>query len=351
MIVNMRPFVLLYLLLSTILTSCSEVTINNPIDHFSENQTEKISASKHVSLEEFDILRPAGVIRINNSSYMIRDGQQEDIFSFINLQTKQVAKGGRIGNGPQEFTSISSFQKVGDEVLAYDTSHKRFSKIKVLSDTTLALQEVRRVDTDKKMFITHCIGSNIIASGVFKDYWLMHLGKEGEICSTVDFPYFEELKDISPILKSVLHLSTLIANAPNQKKGVAATMQHGVITFFDYAENQPLKAYKQLKYYAPKYKKFQGQDNIAFAKDNKVGFCSVACDNEYVYVLYSGRTFNEYGMQNHHCENLLVYDWDGNPIKRYLLDTPLSSIQYDEKNNLIYGIAFDPEGVLVEYQL
>ena len=343
----------LYLLLSTALISCSEAAVNNPIEHFSESKTEKISVSKQISLEEFDILKPTRALRMDNSSYMIQDGQQKNIFSLVNLQSKQVAKGGRMGNGPQEFTSIGSFQQVGDDVVVYDISHKRFSKIKVLSDTTLALQEIRRVDTEKRMFITHCIGSDIIASGMFKDYWLMHLGKENEICSTIDFPYFDEFKDISPILKSVLHCSTLIANAPNQKKVVAATMQHGVITFFDYTENQPLKAYKQLKYYAPNFKKYQiqGQDNIAFSKDNKIGFCSVACDNTYVYALYSGRTFNEYGMLSHHCENLLVYDWEGNPIKRYLLDIPLYSMQYDEKNRVIYGIAYNPEGVLVEYQL
>ena len=77
----------------------------------------------------------------------------------------------------------------------------------------------------------------------------------------------------------------------------------------------------------------------------------MACDNTYVYALYSGRTFNEHGMLSHHCKNLLVYDWEGNPIKRYLLDIPLYSMQYDEKNRVIYGIAYNPEGVLVEYQL
>ena len=56
-------------------------------------------------------------------------------------------------------------------------------------------------------------------------------------------------------------------------------------------------------------------------------------------------------MESHHCEHLLVYDWDGNPIQHYILGIPLSSVKYDKEKNTIYGIAYDPEGVFVEYQL
>ncbi len=70
-----------------------------------------------------------------------------------------------------------------------------------------------------------------------------------------------------------------------------------------------------------------------------------------MYALYSGRTFTEHGMESHHCEHLLVYDWDGNPIQHYILGIPLSSVKYDKEKNTIYGICYDPEGVFVEYQL
>jgi hypothetical protein len=346
---NNTPLYFFYLLISSVLISCSE-SINNPIDHFSESLTEKISVTKQISLEEFDILKPVRALRMNSSSYMIQDGQRKDIFNFVNSNSKKIAKGGCFGNGPQEFTSIGNIQKQGDNVIVYDISHKRLSKIEVLSDNVLTMQEMRNIDTKNTLFMTHCIDSNLIASGIFKDYWLMHMGKDDTICSTIDFPYFDELKNTPPMQKSILYLSTLIANSPNKKKIVAVTQKHGVIAFLNYNDNQLLKSYKQLKYYAPKFQILEG-GNIAFSKDNKTGFCSVDCDDTYVYTLYSGRTSNEHGMLNHHCENLLVYDWEGNPIKRYLLDTPLYSMQYDKKNHIIYGIAYNPEGVLVEYQL
>ena len=56
-------------------------------------------------------------------------------------------------------------------------------------------------------------------------------------------------------------------------------------------------------------------------------------------------------MLSHHCEHLLVYDRDGNPVKHYTLDIPLFSMKYDSEKNTIYGIGYNPEGIFVEYQL
>jgi hypothetical protein len=56
-------------------------------------------------------------------------------------------------------------------------------------------------------------------------------------------------------------------------------------------------------------------------------------------------------MQMSHCEHLLVYDWEGNPVRRYILDIPIHKMIYNKDKNSIYGLAENPEGVLVEYQL
>jgi hypothetical protein len=36
-------------------------------------------------------------------------------------------------------------------------------------------------------------------------------------------------------------------------------------------------------------------------------------------------------MLSHHCEHLLVYDRDGNPVKHYTLDIPHFSMKYDNE--------------------
>lgn len=337
-------FLLLFFL---ILLSCNKI-INNPIQHFNKTQKIKLNHSKIIHLEEFDILKPVDAIRINGS-YMIWDDKNENIFNLLDPLSGKVIKGVNKGNGPNEIISPSSFQNQDGIFLIYDISHRRINQIDMSSDTTLIIKKIQDIKTDKRLFVINRIDSNIIATGIFEDYWLANISTDGEITSGVDFPTFEETNNTPKMQLSMLYISTLMATLDN-KKVVAVTQKHAVVSFFNYINNSILKEYKKIKYYAPNFT-IEERGNIAFSKDNQVGFCGVDCDDDYVYTLYSGRTFTGHGVQNHHCEHLLVYDWNGNPVKHYILDIPLFSMKYDNEKKIIYGIGYNPEGVLVEYKI
>ena len=81
------------------------------------------------------------------------------------------------------------------------------------------------------------------------------------------------------------------------------------------------------------------------------GYKAVDCDDNFIFAIYSGRTRQSHGGKAEHCEHLLVYDWEGNPVKRYILCVAIHTMRYNKENNCIYGLAENPEGVLVEYQL
>lgn len=338
----------LYWLIVLLLISCTK-TIDNPIEHFAKSSVEKIKHSKIIYLEDFGVLKPVDAIYIN-SDYIIWDDRNENMFNIIDMFSKKTISGVNKGNGPQDIISPSSFQSKNDEILIYDISQKKISKIDILSDTALTLKEVQRINFDKRIFMINCIDSNFVATGIFEDYWLANINTKNEIISKVSFPLFEETKSIPKMQLSMLYISTFIKNSPDNKKIVAATQKHGLLYFFNYTNEHELKEYKQLKYYAPKFEILE-RGNIAFSKDNKIGFCAVDCDNDFVYTLYSGKTFNSDGILNYHCDNLLIYDWEGNPLKHYILDIPLYSMKYNKEQNTIYGIAYNPEGVLIEYKL
>jgi hypothetical protein len=281
---------------------------------------------------------------------MIWDNKNENIFNLIDPISNKVIKGVNIGNGPNEIISPSSFQNQDGKFFIYDISKRRINQIDISSDTTLIINENQKINSDKRLFVINRIDSNIIATGIFEDYWLVNITTDGKITSSVEFPAFEETNNTPKVQLSMLYISTLMANTSDNKKVVAVTQKHGVVSFFNYINNSTLNEYKQIKYYAPNFI-IEERGNIAFSKDNQVGFCGVDCDNDYVYALYSGKTFAKDGMLNHHCENLLIYDLNCIPIKHYVLDIPLYSMRYNEKKHLIYGIAYYPEGFLVEYKL
>jgi hypothetical protein len=81
-------------------------------------------------------------------------------------------------------------------------------------------------------------------------------------------------------------------------------------------------------------------------------FCEIVATNQYVYTIYAGKTREEHGLTDtFQGSHLLVYDWDGNPVRQYLLEKALYAMGYDEASKTIYGISYDPEGVLIEYKL
>ncbi len=330
--------------------SCSN-EINDPIAHFKGKTVKKIKCSNIIQLEDYDILKPMDAIRVEGN-YFIFDNKTMNLFNLINPSSRAIIRGGEIGTGPQDVVMPSSFQYKDNKILFYDVSQKKINEIQFSLDSLspLKLKEVKKIKFNKRLFVVNCIDTNYIATGIFNDYWLAVINKQGEVVSTIDFPPFEELKDTPKTQLSILYISSLMANSPNKKKMIAVTQKHGVISFFNYINGNELKEYKQLRYYAPLFD-IQEKGNIAFSKDNKIGFCAVDCDDHYVYVLYSGKTFNKFGLLNHHCDNLLIYDWNGKPIKRYILEIPLFSMRYNKKNHSIYGIAYNPEGILIEYKL
>ena len=72
-------------------------------------------------------------------------------------------------------------------------------------------------------------------------------------------------------------------------------------------------------------------------------------DEDYVYLLYSSKTVEESGEDAYNCEDLYVYDWDGNPVRHYMLSQPLYSISVG--NGCLYGLSRTEEPKVYIYSL
>ena len=336
------------LMLNILLAACTNI-IDNPIKQFAGRPVETIIPSKIIDLEEFGIFRPFHFIQIDDSTFIIQDLKDNNIFNLINLSSKKVIAGVNKGQGPDEVLTTSSFLYRDSKILIWDVIKKRMNEIVLSSDSTLAIKEKYKIDVGSLIiYRINPLDSTFIATGQFEDYWLVEMNKEGKIFSTIDYPIWKETKDILKTALPTLY-NAFMANSHDNKKVVVVTSNQGVISFLNRTYSG-IKEYKQMKYHAPKFS-ITEKGAVAYSKNNIEGFWAVDCDNSYVYALYSGRTFNSDHMESNLCEHLLVYDWDGNPIKRYILDIPIYKMSYNKSKNCIYGLTNNPEGVLVEYKL
>ena len=337
------------LLLSILLMSCSR-TFSDPLKHFERSPVVKITPSKIINLEEFEILQPFHIIQIDDSMFVIQDLKSEKIFNLINLSSKKVISGVNKGQGPNEVNSPSCILFRNHKIFIWDAIPKKMSELVHSSDSNLTIKEFFTVDTETPiLFFINLLDSTFIANGIFEDFWLAEMNKEGEIISTIDYPIRDETKDLPKILLPALFSSVKMANSPDNKKVVVVTGSQEIISLINRTDSG-IKEYKQIKYLPPKIS-ITPTGIAAFTSDNTKGFGGVDCDDQYIYTIYSGKTYNTHPTSANYCEHLLVYDWDGNPVKYYKLDIPMWSMIFDRKKNSIYGIAYNPEGVFVEYQL
>jgi hypothetical protein len=142
-----------------------------------------------------------------------------------------------------------------------------------------------------------------------------------------------------------------VAISPNERHIAVIAGPYGSFIFFGtIEEGNHIREVRKWKYEEPSIR----QVGVRFLPNGKClfGFVDVACTEDYVYTIYAGKNAEEHGSTDaFQGSHLLVYDWDGNPVRQYLLEKPLRSLGYDEASKTIYGISYDPEGVLIEYKL
>lgn len=97
------------------------------------------------------------------------------------------------------------------------------------------------------------------------------------------------------------------------------------------------------------------QNRTALTPDLPYYFNSLSSTNEYVFTIYSGRTIREHGEEEYYAgNNLLVFDWNGNPVKRFVLDSYIRTFALDKKNMRLYGYSMNSrtmEPEIVVYEL
>ena len=130
------------------------------------------------------------------------------------------------------------------------------------------------------------------------------------------------------------------------KKIIAAPCFLGQIDFYD------------LNGVHTKTVKYEDSNELLDELNNKERFNSkllvncIKSNNDLIYAL----KFNCYNPDDKPKKNppseILVFDWDGNPVKKYILDRTIACFAIDEKNQCIYGYApFEKQNAIIKFPI
>lgn len=256
-------------------------------------------------------------------------------FSLFNLNNKSfVSHALAYGRFPDEVMGFISCGTANDSLWAYDII-KEHIVILSLKDVVSGKEvAVKKVPMPTFYYSIQLVNNKkMIASGDYgSDYRIAEIdistgNIEKQFGSYTMNPYTYAQKKA--------YESRLLVK-PSGDKAVLATRFADRVQFFD-LETGTNKVVKGPENYDPEMvlmKRGDGKEISAPGPDTRYGFVKGKATDNFIYLLYSGHSHNSehfiYG------KNIYVYDWEGNPVKKIILEKEVVNFVVTGNDEKIY---------------
>lgn len=187
--------------------------------------------------------------------------------------------------------------------------------------------------------------SSFVASGVFEDCRFLILDNNGNVISKCgSFPNYQIEEDAVPnMAKAMFHQSQFGYHTDRKR---LASVTSNVLELWNYTSDTLMLHKRQLL--APYHYLFESTPDGIYAEsdnpDAELGARGIAVSDKYVYVLYNSNTHR---MHEEHKETqnseIWVFDWEGEPVRKILIDTQVQCFCVDESDSAFYCVMAAPD--------
>ncbi len=273
-----------------------------------------------------------------------------NIYDLKNNRT--VGDFGKIGKGPGEFVSPFSLEKLSEESIGiYDLNGKAYYRIHL--DSLIHYddyQPKKWLDLrENKLYSLKVLPTEdegYISMGNFSDGKYAYSTMDGHINYFYNYPP-DGHNNISNEKKAMIYQGKLIKH-PSDNRFVYLNQSSPIYEIMEKRN----KGWQRVAINVIDFPKYNSERGYAAKKrDNKNGFINGCVGSEYIYMLYSGKSYETHGMDAYSGNKVYVIDWDGNPIKSFQVEEELISISMDEKEGILYAIMIDPEPRYIVYPI
>ena len=128
---------------------------------------------------------------------------------------------------------------------------------------------------------------------------------------------------------------------PDKQKAVLAGRFSTIIKIIDLKKNNQISIAGP-KYFEPEFdSKADSSSNnygIAITKNTRLAFIGGAVSDNYIYLLFSGKKVLEKTSSMKYSNEIFIYDWLGNPIKKLILDNDIINLAVTNDDRTLYTI-------------
>ena len=333
-------FYIIILILTGI--SCSTDSDHSVLGDFKKTVEVKLNNSK---IESDDIGQILDMVSFD-SLLIVNEVFREKVFKCYNtIDGSLVSNFINTGRGPNEIGFPGIIIAVDDSLFAMlDRNSKQmvyFNK----NDIGRNFVQMKKIVNfnESQLVIFQCFPLNdslFILTGIFDEgQYCIYNSISGKTIFGIDFPNVENHEGDSNDVKAMANQGE-IAIKPDKKKFVSV-YSNGYFDICSFSEDEIILDKRKL-YFLSDYKAVEGPfTGAAHYSNSKYAFHSVEASDDYIYMIYSGKSRDEAGDAYVAGNNILVYDWDGNPVVNFKVDDYIHRMTLDLKNQIVYGFCLD----------
>ena len=313
-------FTLLLLLSMCILGGCEKEKSHTVLELFSESQS--LSQKKDFYVNEDSIAIIEG-LSCDGKNLIVNDYHSGCCYTLFDKKSGEyIARFGTIGQGPAELPSPcygylteSGFTVFDDQtriVMKYSLDSLRNSRKKDGSPVRLAQYKIPEAQISKLIAIDD---TTFLCAGTYKSrYQYLLFNKNDSVLDYGVDVYNAADSAFQTYTRYLSNQGNLVMN-PEKHTFAGSINFSSNIDFFEIVNNK-IELIKSLRLGDPINKPVneEGIYYVDLTENTQTGYIDLSATSKYVYALYSDKKMYE---NNRKSDTVLVFDWDGNPIKKY----------------------------------
>lgn len=269
----------------------------------------------------------------------------------VDLNSLAINERLRKGDGPGEFQHIRLTQMLSDSTFLlvengrgwpYSTNvnNPGIPKLEARIDTSMCIGMI-------KTRFDQYIGNGIFNGGRYKIY---------DIPSSMQrfaASYPDDGVELSDMAKFFAYQGRMMIN-PRGDRFVFACSGAAVFEIYDIRKNSIVPV-KLSHIWYPMYEPASVGLSPVTKSENKFGYPDLYVTPKYIYMIFSGRVMEKAsGPELERVmsgRDILVFDWNGDPVRRYKTDVDVKNICVADDDKTMYAIALKPDPELVTFRL
>ena len=339
------------LCLLSFMFSCNEYKYANtrPFS-ISDIQETKYLTGEIVDMDE--IIMPRFLFLKDNYLFTINYQQEHFVTVFHLPDMKKTGDFISFGNGPNEVLNVSNIQFQDSLVWVLDHSRQQINKYmlnhffeekEVVPGEKIKINEsFEKILVMKDRLITNSL-HHIRSRFSFYDMQGNFIENKGNLpdagVQMTDLELFEAY-----FCKMALN--------PGDESIFVAYINTDLIEIYDSNGSLKTRMHGPDKFYSinKEVSLGNGQQKISSiaGKTRSAYYNPIAFEDE-IWTLYDGKYFDRTVENGFLLNRIIVFDWDGNPIRQYITDIGFYALTIDRNNGVFYGITLNPEFAFVKF--